>query len=365
MACEVAACMPWTRFRDLLRDSGPKSEIAERDAAAADGVHPSEACHSLAQSIEALTSSEPDMEAEDVELCLRLVLGLINGRGEDSRLLAIEVAERLLEDDTPAKLVACLDRLGFEARKQAMRTFGAVLKAAPSETVVEYMRERPSISQMLLEGSGNSEVFICCSNMLRACSRNAGLVEVLLRNGATKRLIDLARCENFDISSEAFASLRDLLTAHPATSAAFLQENFGCFFEDYHVLLQADNYATRRQALRLLSEVLLDRALMEIMVKYVSKADFLQIHMNLLRDGSRAIQIDTFHVFKIFAANPNKPRRVQQILFQNKDRLIKFLKTTIGALQNDKVFNRDLETVIRVLGGLEAPSKLPSGLSSP
>ncbi len=47
--------------------------------------------------------------------------------------------------------------------------------------------------------------------------------------------------------------------------------------------------------------------------------------MNLLRDPSRNIQLEAFHVFKVFVANPNKPKPILDILKRNKTKLIAFL----------------------------------------
>jgi calcium binding protein 39 len=47
--------------------------------------------------------------------------------------------------------------------------------------------------------------------------------------------------------------------------------------------------------------------------------------MNLLRDKSKSIQFEAFHVFKVFVANPNKPHVILDILLRNKGRLVPFL----------------------------------------
>jgi calcium binding protein 39 len=39
--------------------------------------------------------------------------------------------------------------------------------------------------------------------------------------------------------------------------------------------------------------------------------------MNLLKDDSRNIQFEAFHVFKVFVANPHKPEAIAEILQRN------------------------------------------------
>jgi Mo25-like len=58
----------------------------------------------------------------------------------------------------------------------------------------------------------------------------------------------------------------------------------------------------------------------------------LKMMMNLLRDKSRNIQFEAFHVFKVFVANPKKPPQIESILRRNKDKLLAFLKD----FHNDK-----------------------------
>ena len=63
---------------------------------------------------------------------------------------------------------------------------------------------------------------------------------------------------------------QDLLTRHKMLSAEFLEANYDRMFENYQKLLHSDNYVTRRQSLKLLGELLLDRHNFSVMTKYIS-----------------------------------------------------------------------------------------------
>ncbi|KAJ3282926.1 hypothetical protein HDU79_009549 [Rhizoclosmatium sp. JEL0117] len=76
---------------------------------------------------------------------------------------------------------------------------------------------------------------------------------------------------------------------------------------------------------KLLGEVLLDRTNYSVMAKYISSPDNLKLMMNLLRDKSRNIQFEAFHVFKVFVANPNKAKPILDILQKNKEKLVTYL----------------------------------------
>ena len=114
--------------------------------------------------------------------------------------------------------------------------------------------------------------------------------------------------------------------------AEFISNNFDVFFDRYTTLLNAGNYVTQRQMLKLLGEILLDRANFSIMTRYISDPDNLKLMMNLLRDPSRSIQFEAFHVFKVFVANPNKAKPVADILRKNREKLISYLQQ----FQNDR-----------------------------
>jgi len=49
----------------------------------------------------------------------------------------------------------------------------------------------------------------------------------------------------------------------------------------------------------LLSELLLERHYFTIMTRYVSQPENLKTMMNLLKESSRNIQFEAFHVFKV------------------------------------------------------------------
>lgn len=71
------------------------------------------------------------------------------------------------------------------------------------------------------------------------------------------------------------------------------------FFTAYKDLVLSPNYVTKRQSLKLLGEILLDRSNYAIMTRYIASVENLQIIMNTLRDKSKNIQFEAFHVFKV------------------------------------------------------------------
>ena len=123
-------------------------------------------------------------------------------------------------------------------------------------------------------------------------------------------------------------------------AADFLETNYEKVFENYQKLLHSDNYVTRRQSLKLLGELLLDRHNFSVMTRYISNPgmsrnlyetslkvfivykfcnillplalneysiylkssnfpDNLKLMMNMLKEKARNIQFEAFHVFKV------------------------------------------------------------------
>ena len=55
--------------------------------------------------------------------------------------------------------------------------------------------------------------------------------------------------------------------------------------------------------MQLLGELLLERSNLKVMVRYVADEENLKLMMNLLKDQSRSIQFEAFHVFKVSVHN--------------------------------------------------------------
>lgn len=81
--------------------------------------------------------------------------------------------------------------------------------------------------------------------------------------------------------------------------AEYLEKNYDRFFTAYTTLVLSSNYVTKRQSLKLLGEILLDRTNFNVMTRYISNEANLKMMMNLLRDKSKNIQFEAFHVFKV------------------------------------------------------------------
>jgi len=245
-----------------------------------------------------------------------------------------QLASEVFSSGLISRLITNLPCFEFEARKDVANIINNLLRKEVGGrfAAAEHIAEHEEILFTLLHGYENPEVALNCGAILRECIRHEPLGKALLYSPELYKFFSYVEVANFDTASDAFASFKDLLTLHKQISAEFLEKNYEQVFTSYTGLLKSTNYVTRRLSLKLLGELLLDRTHFNIMTRYISDPNNLKLMMNLLRDKSKNIQFEAFHVFKVFVANPNKPKPILDILLKNKQRLIPFLT----AFQKDR-----------------------------
>lgn len=218
----------------------------------------------------------------------------------------------------------------------------------------------------LLEGyNAGPDIALLCGSMLRSMLRHRALYVRLLSTESDGQLPSAAakyfypfldvyvHRPNFDVASDALTTVREVLLTDRAVAAEFLERDYEVMFEKYNVALRSENYITRRMSLKLLVEILLDRSNFNVMMKYISSRENLQIVMVLLSDPSPNIQFEAFHVFKIFVANPNKPEAIEKVLKQNREKLVKYLQKFHVDREGDEQFKEEKGLIITTLNGLE------------
>ncbi|BHF73740.1 Calcium-binding protein 39-like [Sparganum proliferum] len=224
----------------------------------------------------------------------------------------------------------------------------------------EYLVEHQDILNTLLLGYNKPETAIHYGAILRDACRNENITKVVLGSPGFYDLFRHVQGTAFDISSDAFATLRDLLTRHKPEVAEFLIQNYDVFFAHYLSMLTSDNYVTKRQALKLLGELLLDRHNSEVMIRYISDPENLKLMMNLLKSKEKQIAFETFHCFKVFVASPTKSRAVHMILYQNQEKLITFLSNFQTDRTEDAQFNDEKQYLIKQIRELKPLPPLPA-----
>ena len=253
----------------------------------------------------------------------------------------------------PMLISARLGSLEFETRKDASVLFGAVLRFQLNGTHpgAEFVKQHQQLLSLLLHSYEDSSVGLIAGTMLRDCARHEELAGIILKGPLFELLYSYVELENFEVASDAFHTMKELLTRHKKLVSEYLVVNYDDFFNKYTTLLGSSNYVTRRQSLKLLGELLLDHANVKVMLKYVGKRENLCLMMNLMKDGSRNIQFEAFHVFKVFVVNPQKPTEITDILMGNKDKLLLFLRD-FHSDKEDEQFQDEKKVIMKEISQL-------------
>ncbi|VDL99171.1 unnamed protein product [Schistocephalus solidus] len=288
-----------------------------------------------------------------------------NERARISEIIS-DVTQEMINRDMLPLLLSHLDAIEFESCKQIVELCGHILRrpARSFNPMAQYLVEHQDILNTLLLGYNKPETAIHYGAILRDACRNENITKVVLGSRGFYDLFRHVQGTAFDISSDAFATLRDLLTRHKPEVAEFLIQNYDVFFAHYLSMLTSDNYVTKRQALKLLGELLLDRHNSEVMIRYISDPENLKLMMNLLKSKEKQIAFETFHCFKVFVASPTKSRAVHMILYQNQEKLITFLSNFQTDRTEDAQFNDEKQYLIKQIRELKPLPPMPAATSA-
>ncbi|XP_040163912.1 protein Mo25-like [Anopheles arabiensis] len=307
---------------------------------------PQELVKSLKEAVNALERGDKKAEKaqEDVSKNLVSIKNMLCGTADaepQTEIVISQLAHELYSTDLLLLLIQNLNRIDFEGKKDVAHIFNNVIRRQIGTRLptVEYICTKPEILFTLMAGYEHQEIALNCGIMLRECARHEALAKIMLHSEEFFNFFRYVEVSTFDIASDAFSTFKELLTRHKLLSAEFLEQNYDKVFSRYEALLNSENYVTRRQSLKLLGELLLDRHNFTVMTKYISNPDNLKLMMNMLKETSRNIQFEAFHVFKVFVANPNKPKPIMDILLRNQEKLVDFLTRFHTDRSEDEQFN--------------------------
>lgn len=316
---------------------------------------PPELVRALRDSIGKLDAGYPGSETrrkatEDISKTLTQVKAILYGEGETAPQpeLVAQLAQESYSNDLFHLLVTNMWRFEFEARKDVAQIFNHLLRRQIGTRLptVEYLSSKPDVVLAALKGYENAEVALNTGMILHEMLRHEPLAKSLLHSDRLYDFIGYIDKTTFGIACDAQANFKELLTRHKPMVADFLDKNYDEFFTQYAILVSSDNYVTKRQSLKLLGEILLDRTNFNVMTRYISSEENLKTMMNLLRDKSKNIQFEAFHVFKVFVANPRKPAHIESILRRNKTKLISFLQGFHND-RDDEQFNDEKQFLLQ------------------
>jgi len=315
---------------------------------------PAEVVKALKEAVTSLEKGDKKLEKaqEDVSKNLVLIKNMLYGTSDSepqTDIVVAQLSQELYNSGLLVLLIQNLSRVDFEGKKDVAQIFNNILRRqiGTRSPTVEYICTKPEILFMLVQGYEHQEIALNCGTMLRECARYEALAKILLYSEDFYNFFKFVEVSTFDIASDAFSTFKELLTKHKILCAEFLEANYDKVFAHYQGLLNSENYVTRRQSLKLLGELLLDRHNFTVMTRYISNPDNLKLMMNMLKEKSRNIQFEAFHVFKVFVANPNKPKPILDILLRNQEKLVDFLTKFHTDRSEDEQFNDEKAYLIK------------------
>ncbi|KXX81633.1 Conidiophore development protein hymA [Madurella mycetomatis] len=297
----------------------------------------------------------------------------------------------VLEEDLLYLLAVNLHRLPFESRKDTQVIFSYIFRFRPPAgppkpeplALAWVVEKRPQVLVELCRGYDHKESATPAGTVLREVLKNEAAAAIILYDdgdepGSSARgvgginqdrpqtgrgvfwmFFDWIDRGSFEVAADAFTTFRELLTKHKELVPHYLAVNFELFFEKYNrTLVQSNSYVTKRQSIKLLGEILLDRSNYNVMTAYVDRGEHLKICMNLLRDDRKMVQYEGFHVFKVFVANPHKSVPVQKILLMNREKLLHFLSHFLEDRTDDEQFIDEREFLIKQIRNMP-PTPVP------
>ncbi|KAL3812738.1 hypothetical protein ACJIZ3_014006 [Penstemon smallii] len=279
---------------------------------------------------------------EEVEKNIVTMKTMLSGDGEvePSADQITQLTLEICNEDVISLLIHKLPILGWETRKNVVHCWSIMLKQKVDSVFccAQYMENHLELLDFLVVCYDNKEIALNCGHMLRECIKLPTLAKYILESPSFELFFKFVELPNFDVSSDAFSTFKDLLTKHAPAVSEYLNTHYNEFFEQYEKLLTSTNYVTRRQSLKLLSDFLLESPNSHIMKRYIAEVRHLKVMMMLLKDSSKNIQLSAFHIFKVFVANPNKPRDIKVILAKNHERLLALLHNLSAACKGLSVF---------------------------
>ncbi|KAH9749831.1 putative MO25-like protein [Citrus sinensis] len=244
---------------------------------------------------------ESKREDKMAELCknIRELKSILYGNSESEPVseACAQLTAEFFRENTLRLLITCLPKLNLEARKDATQVVANLQRQQVHSKLIasDYLEANIDLLDILIAGYENTDMALHYGAMLRECIRHQSVARYVLESQHMKKFFDYIQLPNFDIAADAAATFK------------------------------------------LLGDILLDRSNSVVMTRY---------------ESSKSIQIEAFHVFKLFAANQNKPPDIVSILVANRSKLLR-LFADFKTDKEDEQFEADKAQVVKEIAGLE------------
>lgn len=220
-------------------------------------------------------------------------------------------------------LVSQFGELDFESKRHATAIFSYLLKY---QTMQDFVHDHASIMTILVHGYASTQYIFMYGTMLRDCLRFEALNRIFLHSPDIFGLFRYLDHANFEVAQDAFVSFREAITKHKHVTLTFLETHYDAFMDEYKKLMLSAHYITKRMAVKLLTELLLGKTMFRIMTRFVNEADKYEWVVLDMFDTHKNIQVEAFHLFKLFVLNPKKSDDVRALLLAQRVHLLQYLQ---------------------------------------
>ncbi|KAF0270606.1 hypothetical protein FOG48_00315 [Hanseniaspora uvarum] len=261
--------------------------------------------------------------------------------------------------------------LDFESRKNisVLFTNGFGKLVDKKFVYIDYMSSKTDsiiLLLILLENSKhlalhNVENYLAIGSILEECIKFEQLSRFVisqnLESDVVWKLLDNCMIHQFEISTQSFILINLLFLRNTKMICNEFfnnKNNLNIFIQKINTMLKHGDYVAKRQSIKILSTMIVGRSFSQLMTTYISNPENLKLIMLLFNASSKNLQLEAFNIFKVFVANPNKPKPVCDILLANREKLIKFVTVNFED-SPDRNLKREKQYIINVLE--ELPEK--------
>ncbi|EGW33168.1 uncharacterized protein SPAPADRAFT_137508 [Spathaspora passalidarum NRRL Y-27907] len=338
---------------------------------------PQDLVRTLIETVNKLDSSS-DTNKKYQDECSRFLNQIkltLYGTDDDSELLIPQSSDQIsllvtqiIQSDCLFQLISNLSKLDFDSRKDVSSLFSYLLRRQPTSTgvstssntaILDYLtRGNPELLVMLIKGPESRENGLICGQILRECIKYEQICKFVLNHPLFWNYFKYVEIPVFELATDAFSTLHDLLVPHKKLTVEFLSKNYEKFMLNCNQLLLSKNYVTKRQTIKLLSD-LLKRHNQEFINRYFDDTNNLKFIMLMLSDKSKNLQREAFHIFKFFVVNPKRSQKISDILIKNKENFIEFFNTFDVLQFHDNTLIDERDFVLKHIHGLPDIERIP------
>ncbi|KAI5954070.1 HYM1 [Candida margitis] len=262
-----------------------------------------------------------------------------------------------------------LSKLDFDSRKDVVVMYSSLLRrnslngikqssttSLSPPPVVDYLVSvQPKILDYLLRSPEHPDIALVAGQILRDCLKFEKINKYILYSPNFWNLFKYVENPTFEIACDAMMTMNDVLTVHKKLVSEFLANNYESFMTRMNGLIKSNNYVTKRQSVKLLNDLVSQKANLQFLHKYFADTKNLKYTMLLLSEKSKNLQLEGFHLLKFFVANPKRTSKVNETLIKNKSNFLEFFKTFDIASFHDSSLLEERNYIIKQIE--ELPDK--------